>query len=121
MTTQEVANRLVELCRTGQYETAMAELYGTNIKSVEPEGAFYPTVEGLDAVIEKGKKCQEGVEEVHGGTVSDPLVAGPYFTIAMGMDITLKGMGRMQMEEICVYKVEDGKIVYEEFLYPTQG
>ena len=33
MTTQEVANRLVELCRTGQILQAQEELYGETIVS----------------------------------------------------------------------------------------
>lgn len=35
----------------------------------------------------------------------------------MTMDITMKGMGRFTMEEICVYEVNDGKIVREDFFY----
>lgn len=35
----------------------------------------------------------------------------------MGMDVTLKGMGRRQMDEIAVYEVKDGKIVKEQFFY----
>jgi hypothetical protein len=33
------------------------------------------------------------------------------------MDITFKGMGRVPMEEIALYKVADGKIVSEQFFY----
>jgi hypothetical protein len=34
------------------------------------------------------------------------------------MDFTFKPQNkRMQMEEVAVYKVADGKIVYEEFFY----
>ena len=36
MTTQEVADKLVSLCREAQFETAVAELYSPNIVSVEP-------------------------------------------------------------------------------------
>jgi predicted ester cyclase len=44
-------------------------------------------------------------------------VAGDYFSIAWMMDITMKGQGRVKMEEVCVYKVKDGKIVWEQFFY----
>jgi hypothetical protein len=33
------------------------------------------------------------------------------------MDVTMKGRGRMNLEEICVYQVKDGKIVREEFFF----
>jgi len=57
------------------------------------------------------------VEEVHGGWVSEPIVAGNYISVAMGMDVTMKGQGRMNMDEIAVYEVKDGKIVKEQFFY----
>ena len=39
MTTQEVANRLVELCRQGQIEAAQTELYANDCSSLEPENS----------------------------------------------------------------------------------
>jgi limonene-1,2-epoxide hydrolase len=33
------------------------------------------------------------------------------------MDMTFKGRGRMQIEEIGVYHVRDGKVVSEQFFY----
>jgi hypothetical protein len=35
----------------------------------------------------------------------------------MRIDATYKDMGRMDMSEICVYRVRDGKIVHEQFFY----
>ena len=35
----------------------------------------------------------------------------------MGMDVTMKGRGCIQMSEVCVYGVRDGKIVHEQFFY----
>ena len=35
----------------------------------------------------------------------------------MGMDVTMKEMGRMNMTEMCRYEVKDGKIISEEFYY----
>jgi hypothetical protein len=35
----------------------------------------------------------------------------------MGMDVTLKGAGRVNMDEIAVYEVKDGKITKEQFFY----
>lgn len=57
------------------------------------------------------------IEEVHGGSVGDPIVAGDQFACTMVADWTVKGQGRSQMDEICVYKVKDGKIVSEQFIY----
>lgn len=120
MTTQDVANRLVELCRQGQFDQAQIELYAKDAVSLEPEGApsgSLGSVRGFDAIREKAKAFDQTYEQIHSVKVSDPLVAGEYFSIVMGMDATWKQGGRYAMEEICVYRVKDGKIVLEQFFY----
>ena len=122
MNTEQVANRLVELCRRGEFQQAQSELYAQDAVSVEPEGApggALGNARGLDAIREKGKAFDQTYETIHGITVSDPLVAGEFFSIVMGLDATWKQGGRYAMEEICVYRVRDGKIVLEQFFYPV--
>ena len=120
MNTQQVAMRLVELCRTGKYEQAQDELYAPDAVSIEmaglPPGAL-GNATGMDAIREKGRKWAENIVEIHGGSCSDPVVAGDWFSVAMGIDATYKDMGRVPMQEICVYKVRDGKVVHEQFFY----
>ena len=55
------------------------------------------------------------VEETHGITVSDPLVATNSFGCTMRLNVTMKGRGPMDMTELCVYEVKDGKIISEQF------
>ena len=118
MTTQEVATRFNELAQTGQWNVIQDELYADNAISIEPASSpGLKTAEGLDAIKEKGKQFGEMVEEMHGGYSNEPVVAGSHFALAMGMDVTMKGQGRMQMHEIAVYEVKDGKIVKEQFFY----
>ncbi|MEW4925096.1 nuclear transport factor 2 family protein [Algibacter sp. 2305UL17-15] len=117
MTTKDVADKLVNYCRQGQFEEAVKALYAQNIVSIEPEGAPVKVSEGLEAVIAKGQQFQEMTEEVHGMEVSDPVVADKFFACTMKMDITFKGAPRTSMEEVCLYKVENGKIVREEFFF----
>ncbi len=117
MSTQEVANRLVEMCRQGQNMEALAELYAENCVSHEMPGMPNERTEGLAAITTKSQQWYETVEEFHGGEVSDPMVAGNHFTCKMSFDITFKERGRSQMEELCLYEVADGKIVSEQFFY----
>jgi hypothetical protein len=117
MTTSEVANRLVELCRTGQIQQAQEELYGADIVSIEPAHSPIQSATGLQAVAEKGKLFASMIEERHGGSFSDPIVAGRYFSATMTLDATFKGQGRMVLEEVIVYEVKDGKIVSEQFFF----
>jgi hypothetical protein len=118
MNTEQVAKRLVELCRQGKYEDAQNELYSKDAVSIEMEGSQgLGNAKGIEAIREKGKKFNEGVEAMHGGSVGDPIVAGDWFAVVMTMDATMKGRGRVNMQEICVYQVRDGKIVREQFFY----
>lgn len=117
MTTQQVAERLVSLCRAGKIAEAGTELYADNIESVEPEYGPTKSAKGKHAVGEKGKQFAEMIEERHGGSFSEPVIGGRYFTVAMILDATFKGQGRMTMDEICLYEVKDGKIVKEQFFY----
>ncbi len=117
MTTKEVADKLVGYCRQGQFENAMKELYSPEIVSIEPDGAPMKEARGMEEVIAKSQHFMESVEEFHSNEVSDPVVADNFFSCSMKMDVTFKGMGRMTMEEVCLYKVKDGKISEEQFFF----
>jgi len=120
MNTEAIAKRLVELCREGRYEDAQRELYADDAVSIEPDGlppGALGNAQGLAAIYEKGRQFSAMVEAVHGGSVSEPVIADNWFSIAMAMDVTMKGRGRMNMSEICVYRVRNGKIVHEQFFY----
>jgi limonene-1,2-epoxide hydrolase len=118
MTTTEVANALVALCRESKIDEVQATLFADNAVSIEADESMGPKeVEGLEAIKAKSIQFQAGVEAFHGATISEPIVADNYFSISWSMDVTMKGQERMTMEEICVYKVEDGKIVLEQFFY----
>ncbi len=121
MTTQEVANRLVSLCKEGQWEKVQQELYAKDAWSIEPKGAMNEQVQGMDAIRKKGEEWDNMVEAVHSSEISDPLVAENFFSVSMKMNITMKGApGPMQMDEICVYEVREGKIVKEQFFYTPE-
>lgn len=118
MTTQDVANRFHELAQTGQWQQIQDELFADDAVSIEPEHSpGLKTVSGIEAIRQKGQQFGEMVEEMHSGYSNEPQVAGRFFSLAMGMDVTMKGMGRMKMDEIALYEVKDGKIVREQFFY----
>lgn len=117
MTTQEIANRLVELCRQGDYTTVYQELYAPNCVSIEPKGAPNEVCNGLEEMAAKGKAWNESMLEFHGSSVGEPIVAEDHFSVTMMMDATFKDVGREKMNELCVYEVKDGKIVKEQFFY----
>jgi hypothetical protein len=119
MTTQEVATKIVQLCSVGKFEQAVEELYSPDIVSMEagaPPGQSRES-KGIEAVKAKGAWWVAN-HEVHSVEVEGPLVAGQHFAVTFKMDVTFKPDGRrFAMEEVGVYKVVDGKVVYEEFFY----
>lgn len=118
MSTQQVANRLVELCRQGQFDQAYQELFAQHAVAIEPEGAPNQRVEGRDNLLQKSKGFAQDVKEMHEFQVSDPVVSSNHFAVMMKMDVTSHSRGRSEMDEVCVYEVQDGKIVREQFFYP---
>lgn len=95
------------------------ELYSSDIVSLEagaPPGQSRET-KGIAAVRAKGDWWMAN-HEVHSSHVEGPLVGGAFFSVAFKYDVTQKATGnRFALEEIAVYKVVSGKIVYEEFFY----
>ena len=94
------------------------ELYAQDAVSLEPENSpGLQTVSGLDNIIAKGHQFQGMIEAVHSSAVSEPVIAGNYFSVGAVLDLTLKGMGRITMTEVAVYKVDNSKVVSEQFFY----
>ncbi len=120
MTTEEIAQKLVDYCRKGDWQSAYDELYSKNCVSIEPGGGPWPErVEGMDAIYEKGKAWNEMSEEVYGVEVSEPVVCGDQFSLGMTIDVKFKEGPRSKNSEICVYEVREGKITKEQFFYPV--
>lgn len=120
MTTQEVADKFYEMGQANQWDKIQDELYSDDAESIEPANAAMSglkNVKGKEALKEKSKEFNNMIEEMYGGFCSKPVIGGNFFSVAMGMDVKLKGMDRMNMDEICVYEVKDGKIVKEQFFF----
>lgn len=120
MTTQEVANRFYQLTQENKWMEIQDELYAEDAESVEPADASsygLRNAKGREAIKQKGEEFNSMVEEMHGGYCTAPVVGGRFFSVAMGMDVTMKGAGRVQMDEVAVYEVRNGKIVKEQFFF----
>ncbi|MEO8413697.1 MAG: SnoaL-like domain-containing protein [Ginsengibacter sp.] len=122
MTTKDVANQLVQMCRDGKIEEAKQEFFTEDTLSVEPaEGVLPKETKGLEAIQKKAELFISMVEQFYGSTITDPVVAGDYFSVGWDTDIQMKGEERKTSGEICLYKVKDGKIVSEQFFYELQS
>lgn len=118
MNTQEIANKLVAVCKAGKFEDAQV-LYAPDAVSVEasaPPGGQREAV-GLAAIKAKGEWWVAN-HEVHSMQVAGPWPHDDRFIVGFRFDVTMKPTGkRFTMEEMALYTVKDGKIVREEFFY----
>jgi SnoaL-like protein len=121
MTTQEVANRYYELASQSKWTEIQDELHDENVTSQEPEHAALKGAQvmtkGRQAVKAKSIANREMIETIHSQYCSEPTVAGNFFSVALKRDATFKTRPRMDLEEICVFQVTEGKIVSEQFFY----
>jgi hypothetical protein len=118
MNTEEVATKLVELCRNAEWRKALDELYAKDIVSVEAHEMENMPAEmrGIDQVRGKTDWWEKNME-VHSAKVSGPFVARDTFVVQFDIDVTDKASNkRMQMSEVGIYTVKDSKVAREEFL-----
>lgn len=117
MDVTEIANRFAALCREGRHEEAGATFWSDDIVSIEAMQGPMARVEGRAAVKAKSDWWTAN-HEVHGGETHGPYVNGDQFALRFHLDVTARETGqRMQMEEIGLYTVRDGKVVEERFFY----
>ena len=112
-TINEIAARLSSLCEKQEFLQAYEELFSDHAECIDPINKNVP-ITGLGALMERERQFLERTE-IHDIKVSDPSFAGSYFCVTMSLDFTGGDMERKKLEELCVYKVEMGKIVSQQF------
>jgi hypothetical protein len=117
-TVHEVAYRFNELAQEEKWFEIQDEFFSDDVRSVEPANSpWFKYAEGKSTVRKKGEDFVSRIEEGHRFYTTAPIVGGNYFAVGREMDITVKGLGRIQINEIMMYEVKDGKIVLEQFFY----
>ncbi len=122
MSTLEIGKRYVALCKDGKFDQCLDELFDENAVSVEAGGppGMDPTAKGLAAIRAKGEWWQNN-HVIHGFEVSGPYPNGDRFAVRFVFDVTNKpSQQRVNMDEIALFTVQNGKITREEFFY-TMG
>ena len=115
MTTQDIANDLVALCKEGKFAESGEKYWAKDVLSVEPMGDS-PESHGIEAARGKGEWWANN-HEIHGVEVEGPYVNGDQFVVHFKMDVTPTGGQRMTMDEMGVYTIKAGKIAEEWFFY----
>jgi hypothetical protein len=118
LTTQEVARRFNELAQREKWFEIQDEFFADDVRSIDPpDSPYFGYAEGKSQVRKKGEDFVKRIEVFHHGHTTEPLVIGNHFTVGRSKDMTVQGHGRIQINEIMLYEVKDGKIVLEQFFY----
>ena len=116
MTPTEIATAFTDLCKQGEFEEAGKQFWSDNVVSCEAMDGPMARVEGRAAVEAKGAWWYAN-HEIDSVKVEGPYVNGNQFVLRFSMDVTPKGGQRLQMDEMGVYTLENGKIAEERFFY----
>lgn len=117
---REIAEKTVEYNNTGRTGELLDTYYHADAVSAEAQamGEGGREVVGLGAI--RGKhEWWEGAHEIHSTSAQGPFLHGEdRFGVIYEMDVTNKESGeRVQMRELAIYTVENGKVVREDFYY----
>lgn len=117
-TTAEVAARFNELAQQEKWFEIQDELFADNVKSIDPvDSPYFGYAEGKENVRKKGENWVKRIEAAHHRYTTAPIVAANHFVVGREVEITVQGHGRIQINELMLYEVQNGEIVLEQFFY----
>ena len=127
MSAMDVGKRLVELCKAGEFERAVEELYAedaVHYEAMELQPGAGRETKGKAAILE-GTRFWMASTEVHDSGVDGPYPFDDEIIVPMLSDSSAKAgplaVKRFTLREACRYKVRDGKIVEGRFYYEMDG
>lgn len=110
---RELAKRIIEVTLANDDDATLA-LYADNIESLERGG---PPMSGIEAIKQKFNMWR-GMTTSAVFRVRKFAVEGNTIMIEWVGDVTLSPSGKqVQLEEVAIHEIEDGKIVRERYYY----
>ena len=117
-TIHEVVARFNELAKEEKWFEIQDELFADDVRSIDPPNSpYFSYAEGKAAVRKKGEDWVKRIEAGHRVHTTEPVIGGNHFAVGREVDITVQGFGRIQINEIMLYEVKNGKIISEQFFY----
>ena len=117
----DVVQDFAAMLKRGEHIEAAAKYNADDIVSYEAMDGPMAVCTGKESVKQKGDWWYAN-HEIHSAVAEGPSINGDSFAMHFAVDVTAKTSGeRMQMEEIGVYKVADGKIIEERFFPMPSG
>ena len=118
LTTREIAARFNQLAQQEKWFEIQDELFADDVRSIEPANSpWFKNETGKATVRKKGEDWVKRIEAAHSRHTTQPIIGSNHFAVVRDVDITVKGLGRIQISELMLYEVKDGRIVLEQFFY----
>ena len=112
-----IADDVVALANAGEFDAIGEKYWDDDVVSVESGDGPMAVTDGIEAV--RGKSVWwNSAHTIHSAQAHGPWLNGDQFTVRFVMDVTVNDTAtRMQMDEIALYTIDDGKIIEERFFY----
>lgn len=115
MTTEQIAQRLVELYNDGKAVEAEKELYAQNV--ISHEQYTDQPISGLENIIAKTTAAFANATKVNRSEATKFFVNNDSFLVVFELDMVMKDGRVMKGTEYGFYKVSDGKVSEEYFFF----
>jgi len=112
-TVTSISENLIELLKKQEFIKDYEELFSQEAESIDPLHSALPSLKGLTGLIEREKAFLTRAK-VNRVDVSEAIHAGAYFTFKLSMNFSIEGKEH-HLDELCVYKVGQGKIISQQF------
>jgi hypothetical protein len=110
----ELEKKLNDAILSGKAMEAFEELYDDSVVMQENSE---PEYRGKDFNRKREQEFFQSVEAWHGGAVLASAVHGDVSFSEWTMDVSLKGVGRIKLDQVAVRRWKNGKIVHERFYH----
>ena len=110
----ELDKKLNDAILAGKAMEAFEELYDDNVVMQENSD---PEFRGKDLNRKREQEFFASVEAWHDGKVLASAVHGDVSFSEWEMDVSLKGVGRIKLDQVAVRRWKNGKIVHERFYH----
>jgi ketosteroid isomerase-like protein len=121
MDIETIARDVAALAGAGKDEEIAEKYWADSVVSIEKDESPMRVTRGKKEVHAKGTWFMEN-HTVHSVKCDGPYIHESQFALRLTYDLTPKASGqRMQMDEVALYTVKDGKIVEERFFMPIKG
>lgn len=117
MSITKIAHHLVQLYQQGNNALAQVLYFDDEIVSIEKYQLKTKRTKGIIKVQRKSAHFFEMTQKIHTAHIEGPLIVSNNFCIKIDLDITLRSIGRIQLQQLIVYTVKNHKIIQEEFFY----